>query len=47
MKPWVEKYAKDEELWFKDFSEAFHKLEELGIPRTGQETIYRFKRTGE
>ncbi|CAJ0833476.1 7299_t:CDS:2 [Entrophospora sp. SA101] len=47
MRPWVEKYAKDEELWFKDFSEVFHKLEELGIPRTGQETIYRFKRTGE
>ncbi|CAG8808994.1 16018_t:CDS:2, partial [Racocetra persica] len=27
----------DEELFFKDFAAAFHKLEELGVPRTGDE----------
>ena len=31
-KPWVEAYAKDQELFFKDFSAAFQKLEELGVP---------------
>ncbi|RIA94694.1 heme peroxidase, partial [Glomus cerebriforme] len=31
-KPWVEKYAKDEELFFKDFAAVFHKLLELGVP---------------
>jgi len=46
-KPWVEKYAKDEELFFTDFAAAFHKLLELGVPRTGEEKVYRFKRTGE
>jgi len=29
---WVEKYAKDEELYFKDFSQAFSKLLALGVP---------------
>ncbi|GBC07894.1 hypothetical protein RclHR1_07760009 [Rhizophagus clarus] len=46
-RPWVEKYAKDEELFFNDFAAAFHKLLELGVPRTGEEKVYRFKRTGE
>ena len=31
-KPYVEKYAKDEEAFFADFSAAFNKLLELGVP---------------
>ncbi|CAG8589055.1 220_t:CDS:2 [Cetraspora pellucida] len=42
-KPYVEQYAKNEELFFKDFAAAFHKLEELGVPRTGDEKVYYFK----
>lgn len=34
-KPWVEKYAKDKDLFFDDFSKVFHKLMELGIQRDG------------
>ena len=30
-RPWVEKYAADEELFFKDFSAAFKKLQENGV----------------
>lgn len=30
-KPWVEKYAKDEDLFFKDFASAFGTLLELGV----------------
>jgi cytochrome c peroxidase len=30
MKVWVQKYSKDEKLWFEDFSKAFQKLLELG-----------------
>lgn len=29
---WVKKYAADEQLWFKDFSAAFARLLELGVP---------------
>ncbi|CAG8433456.1 1788_t:CDS:2 [Diversispora eburnea] len=47
LKPYVEEYAKDEELFFKDFSAAFHKLQELGLTRTGEETVYHFKRTSD
>lgn len=32
LKPYVEKYAKDEEAWFKDFSAVLVKLFELGVP---------------
>nr|XP_031860017.1 uncharacterized protein CI109_004625 [Kwoniella shandongensis]KAA5527089.1 hypothetical protein CI109_004625 [Kwoniella shandongensis] len=32
-KPWVEKYAADQDLFFKDFSMAFGKLIELGVDR--------------
>ncbi|KAK6841853.1 heme peroxidase [Apiospora arundinis] len=32
MKPWVQKYAKDNDLFFKDFSEVVVKLFELGVP---------------
>lgn len=31
-RPYVELYAKDEEAFFKDFSAAFAKLTELGVP---------------
>jgi len=31
-KKYVELYAKDEQLFFKDFAAAFEKLEELGVP---------------
>jgi cytochrome c peroxidase len=31
-KQWAEKYAKDEELFFKDFSAVIVKLFELGVP---------------
>ena len=33
MKPWVEKYAADQQLFFKDFALAFAKLIELGVQR--------------
>lgn len=33
MLPWVEKYAEDKELFYRDFSAAFAKLIELGIQR--------------
>ncbi|KAK8089160.1 putative cytochrome-c peroxidase precursor [Apiospora hydei] len=32
MKPWVQKYAKDNDLFFKDFSQVVVKLFELGVP---------------
>ncbi|KAI1382084.1 heme peroxidase [Hypoxylon crocopeplum] len=32
MKPWVEKYAKDNDLFFKDFAAVATKLFELGVP---------------
>lgn len=32
-RPWVEKYAKDKDAFFADFSDVFHKLLELGIQR--------------
>lgn len=32
MRKWVEKYAADEELFFRDFAEAFGKLLALGVP---------------
>lgn len=31
-KPWVEKYAKDNDLFFKDFSAVVLRLFELGVP---------------
>ncbi|CAE6424889.1 unnamed protein product [Rhizoctonia solani] len=31
-KPWVQKYADDKELFFKDFSEVVNRLFELGVP---------------
>jgi cytochrome c peroxidase len=32
MRPWVEKYAKDNDAFFKDFSAVIVKLFELGVP---------------
>jgi cytochrome c peroxidase len=40
---YVDMYAKDEQLFFKDFAAAFQKLEELGVPFK-DETTYEFKR---
>jgi cytochrome c peroxidase len=31
-KQWIEKYAKDEDLFFKDFAAVIVKLFELGVP---------------
>lgn len=31
-KPWVEKYAKDNDAFFKDFSSVIVRLFELGVP---------------
>ena len=31
-RPWVEKYAKDNNMFFKDFSAVVLKLFELGVP---------------
>lgn len=31
-RPWVEKYAKDNDLFFQDFSNVVLKLFELGVP---------------
>ncbi|KAK7532080.1 heme peroxidase [Phyllosticta citribraziliensis] len=44
MKSWVEKYAKDQELWFKDFSNCVMRLFELGVPFTsGEDARMTFK----
>jgi peroxiredoxin len=34
-RPWVEKYAADQKLFFTDFAAAFGKLIELGVDRDG------------
>lgn len=46
-KPWVDKYAKDESLFFKDFSDVLVKLFELGVPfeETTQQERMTFKPT--
>ncbi|KAK6529034.1 heme peroxidase [Orbilia ellipsospora] len=41
-KKYVEKYAKDQEAWFKDFSDVIAKLFELGVPFK-QEEKWTFK----
>lgn len=38
-RPWVEKYANDQELFFDHFSKAFAKLIELGIQRDAQGNV--------
>lgn len=39
---YVEMYAKDEDLFFKDFATAFAKLLELGVPFPGGKPWYQF-----
>ena len=41
---YVEKYAKDEDLFFKDFTNVFSKLIELGVP---EENFKRFEPVSE
>ena len=41
---WVEKYAKDNEAFFKDFSRVIMRLFELGVPfQAGEESRMTFK----
>ena len=46
-KAWVEKYAKDNDLFFKDFSAVVVKLFELGVPfaETTEQAPMVFKTT--
>ncbi|KAL5321174.1 hypothetical protein ACEPPN_011986 [Leptodophora sp. 'Broadleaf-Isolate-01'] len=44
-KQWVEKYAKDNDLFFKDFSAVIVKLFELGVPFAENAEKYTFKPT--
>ncbi|KAF2461678.1 heme peroxidase [Lineolata rhizophorae] len=45
-KPWVEKYAKDQDLFFAHFGDAAMRLFELGVPFTsGEDARIEFKRT--
>ncbi|KAG2212333.1 hypothetical protein INT47_001693 [Mucor saturninus] len=46
-KKYYDLYAKDQDVFFKDFAAAFKKLIELGVPFTGDEKVYEFKRTTE
>jgi cytochrome c peroxidase len=41
-KKWVEIYAKDEDKFFKDFTKAFVKLIELGVPFPASKPWYQF-----
>ena len=44
----VERYAKDTDVFFKEFSDAFVKLLELGVPFTSkEEERYIFKTSGD
>ncbi|KAI0972496.1 heme peroxidase [Xylaria arbuscula] len=45
MKPWVQKYAKDNDLFFKDFAAVVNKLFELGVPFKPDTKAITFKRT--
>ena len=42
-KKYVEQYAKDQDLFFKDFSAAFEKLLELGVPFNPETPSMDFK----
>ncbi|OBT51368.1 hypothetical protein VE04_08891 [Pseudogymnoascus sp. 24MN13] len=44
-RPWVEKYAKDNDLFFKDFSAVVTRLFELGVPFKEDTPKYEFKPT--
>jgi cytochrome c peroxidase len=43
-KKYVYDYAKDEQLFFKDFAAVFQKLEELGVAFKEDVTALEFKR---
>ncbi|KAJ3338530.1 heme peroxidase [Kappamyces sp. JEL0680] len=43
-KKYVDLYAKDEALFFKDFAAAFQKLEELGVPFKPDTPVFEFQR---
>jgi cytochrome c peroxidase len=47
MRPWVEKYAKDNDLFFKDFADVVLRLFELGVPfeETTEQARMTFKPT--
>jgi len=43
-RPWVEKYAQDNDAFFRDFSDVLMRLFELGVPfTTSEESRFRFK----
>ena len=42
-RPWVEKYAKDETLWRKDFADCISRLFELGVPFKDNTKTFHFK----
>ncbi|OZJ01440.1 hypothetical protein BZG36_05620 [Bifiguratus adelaidae] len=44
-KKWAQIYAKDQDKWFEDFSAAFSKLMELGVPYAADTKVYKFKPT--
>lgn len=44
-KKWVEAYAKDNDLFFKDFAAVITKLFELGVPFTEESEKMTFKPT--
>lgn len=44
-RPWVEKYAKDNDLFFRDFAKVVTTLFELGVPFTEETPTYVFKPT--
>jgi cytochrome c peroxidase len=44
LRPYYDTYAKDADKFYEDFAKAFHKLLELGVPFTGEEKEYVFKR---
>jgi cytochrome c peroxidase len=46
-RPWVEKYAKDNDLFFKDFQAVIVKLFELGVPFKEGTQPWVFKTLGE
>lgn len=41
---YVDLYAKDQSLFFKDFAATFQKLEELGVPFKPDTPVFEFKR---
>ncbi|KAJ8108748.1 hypothetical protein ONZ43_g6331 [Nemania bipapillata] len=45
MRPWVEKYAKDNDLFFKDFASVVTRLFELGVPFKPDTETMTFKPT--